>query len=82
MVLTKAGFYGFTYSGLSVINDSETGEHGLEVGDIITTPIVEDEHLYIKTRDGLKSFGSSKYNNATKTGGLPYTRVRFWRELF
>ena len=74
--------YGFTYSGLSVINDPDTGEHGLEVGDIVTTPIVEDEHLYIKTRDGLKSFGSSKYNNETKVGGLPYTRVRFWREIF
>jgi hypothetical protein len=74
--------YGFTYSGLSVINDPSTGEHGLEVGDIITTPVVEDEHLYIKTREGIKSFGSSRYNNPTKTGGLPFTRVRSWREIF
>jgi hypothetical protein len=73
--------YGFTYSGLTVINDSE-GEHGLEVGDIITTPLVEDEHLYIKTREGLKSFGSTRYNNKAKMGGLPYTRMRFWREIF
>lgn len=73
--------YGFTYSGLSVINDGE-GEHGIEVGDIVTSPMVEDEHLYIKTRDGLKSFGSPQYNNAAKAGGLPYTRMRFWREIF
>ncbi len=73
--------YGFTYSGLSVINDGEA-EHGIEVGDIVTSPMVEDEHLYIKTRDGLKSFGSPQYNNAAKVGGLPYTRMRYWREIF
>jgi hypothetical protein len=73
--------YAFSFSGSSLLNDDD-GNHGVEVGDIITTPLVEDEHLYIKTRDGLKSLGSHQYNNATRMGGLPYTRLRQWREVF
>ena len=73
--------YVFTYSGLSLLNSAD-GNHGVKVGDIIVTPLVEDQHLYIKTRDGLKSFGSHQYNNATKQRGLPYTRLRRWREVF
>ena len=73
--------YAFSYSGKSKLTDGD-GNNGFEVGDIITTPLVDDEHLYIKTPDGLKSFGDGEYNNATKAGGLPYTRMRFWREIF
>jgi hypothetical protein len=62
--------------------NSADGNHGVKVGDSIVAPLVEDQHLYIKTRDGLKSFGSHQYNNATKQGGLPYTRLRRWREVF
>ncbi len=73
--------YAFSYSGKSKLTDGD-GNNGFEVGDIITTPLVDDEHLYIKTPEGLKSFGDGEYNNATKAGGLPYTRMRFWREIF
>ncbi|MDY0262680.1 PilC/PilY family type IV pilus protein [Syntrophotalea acetylenica] len=73
--------YAFSYSGLSLLSDS-AGQQGLEVGDIITAPLVEDQHLYFKTPDGLKSLGSNQYNNPTRTGGLPYSRVRSWREVF
>ncbi|MGE4545150.1 MAG: PilC/PilY family type IV pilus protein [Pedobacter sp.] len=73
--------YAFSYSGSSLLNDA-SGTHGVEVGDIITTPLVYDEHLYFKTANGLTSLGSGKHNNETKTGGLPYTRLRQWREVF
>lgn len=73
--------FGFTYSGLSVINDAD-GNHGLEVGDISTAPLVEDEHLYFKTTDGTQGKGGENYNNAVPVGGLPYTRLRHWREIF
>ncbi|EAT14240.1 hypothetical protein HTZ97_10245 [Desulfuromonas acetoxidans] len=73
--------YVFSYSGISLLND-ENGDPGLEVGDVTTTPLVEDQHLYIKTPDGMKSFGNGSYNNPVKMGGLPFTRTRFWREVF
>lgn len=73
--------YGFTYDGQSVISDSD-GVDGIEVGDVYTGPMVDDEHLYIKTPKGLKSFGRGVYNNEVTMGGLPFTRMHYWREIF
>lgn len=73
--------YAFTYSGTSVLND-DLGNAGREVGDQYTAPAVEDEHLYIKVSDGVRSFGDGNYNNDVKKGGLPATSTTFWREIF
>ncbi len=73
--------YSFTYSGTSVLND-ESGNPGREAGDQYTSPVVEDEHLYLRTTDGIKSFGDGNYNNEVKKGGLPSTSVTYWREIF
>jgi hypothetical protein len=72
--------FGFSYEGNPVITEND--EAGKEVGDIYTAPLVEDEHLYIKTPEGLQSFGGDNYNNDVKMGGLPFTRMRYWREIF
>ncbi|OEU70023.1 MAG: hypothetical protein BA864_07140 [Desulfuromonadales bacterium C00003093] len=73
--------YAFTYEGASVIND-DLGNAGMEVGDMYTAPTVEDEHLYIRTPDGIRSFGDGEYNNDIKKGGLPSTDMTYWREIF
>lgn len=73
--------YAFTYDGVSVIND-DLGNAGREVGDLYTAPVVEDEHLYLRTPDGIKSFGDGNYNNAVKQGGLPSAKPTYWREIF
>ncbi len=53
------------------------------VGNITTTPLVVDEHLYVKSHSmGLRSYGGGPYNNPTNIGGSPQFTVRNWRELF
>lgn len=53
------------------------------VGNIITSPLVIDEHLYTKSQlHGLQSFGSGPYNNPTKVSGTPEFTMRNWREFF
>ncbi|MCP4625214.1 MAG: hypothetical protein GY850_17085 [bacterium] len=53
------------------------------VGNIITPPLVVDEHLYTKSLlHGLQSFGSGPYNNPAKAGRTPEFKMRNWREFF
>jgi type IV pilus assembly protein PilY1 len=54
-----------------------------DVGSIITSPLVSDEHLYLRSQTlGLRSFGSSKYNNPSLAGGSAELQIKAWRELF
>jgi len=54
-----------------------------KVGNTVTPPMVEDQHLYIKNQSGgLRSFGSGKYNNEVLTGGFPQIKVKMWKEIF
>jgi outer membrane protein assembly factor BamB len=53
------------------------------VGNVIASPLVEDQHLYVKsTAVGLQSMGDGQYNNETLMGGLPDIQIRYWREIF
>jgi hypothetical protein len=66
--------FAFTTQGVPVVEKN--------VGNIVVSPLVEDEHLYIKTqKSGLRSFGSGQYNNLSQIGGLPQIRREWWREL-
>jgi outer membrane protein assembly factor BamB len=51
------------------------------VGDIRTSPMVEDEHLYFRTPIGLHSLGSGAYNTPMRSMQLPKIRVRLWKEM-
>ena len=51
------------------------------VGDIRTSPLVEDEHLYFRTPTGLQSLGSGIYNNEVQAAGEPTINIRSWREI-
>jgi Tfp pilus tip-associated adhesin PilY1 len=53
------------------------------VGNIIIAPLVQDEHLYIKTQSsGLQSFGDGNYNNEVRMGGFADFDIKVWREVF
>jgi hypothetical protein len=53
------------------------------VGNVTSAPLVEDQHLYLKTPgSGLQSFGHGRYNNEVIFGGWPELRVLLWRELW
>jgi len=54
-----------------------------KVGNVVASPMVEDQHLYVKGLGlGLQSFGSGIYNNQVLTGGWPEIGIRLWREIF
>ena len=50
-------------------------------GDIVTTPLVEDEHLFVRTTTGTIMVGGGGFNNQTKVGGFGVTRPVTWREI-
>jgi hypothetical protein len=53
------------------------------VGNVVASPLVEDQHIYVKGLGmGLQSFGNGIYNNQVLTGGWPEIAIRLWREIF
>jgi hypothetical protein len=49
----------------------------------VITPIVYDEHLYVKGSSAeVLSFGSGQYDNEVIKGGFPKVEIRAWREFF
>ena len=68
--------YTFSYDGGDPIEK-------LEVGNVSTTPLVVDEHLYVKSQSqGLRSYGSGPYNRPSNMGLTPEFSMRNWREVF
>jgi len=64
--------FGLTVEGTVVLNN--------EVGNVSTTVLVEDEHLfYLTPDDGLSILGSGQFNNDLIQGGEPEVSVRSWR---
>ena len=53
----------------------------VSTGNVYSSPLVEDQHLYLKTTEGLKSYGDGNYNNAQKTEGESSISTRMWREI-
>ena len=70
----KGRIYGYTTEGDQRFSS--------EVGNIIVSPLVEDQHLYFKTPSGLTSLGSGQYNNEMSGGGTADSSVSMWREVF
>jgi hypothetical protein len=53
------------------------------VGNVLAAPVVEDQHIYIRTLGGdIDSFGAGQYNNKTLQGGIPQIEIDWWREVF
>jgi hypothetical protein len=66
---------------IDVASGAETGK--LNVDNTVITPIVYDEHLYVKASSAeVQSFGSGQYDNEVIKGGFPKVEIRAWREFF
>lgn len=63
--------------------DIHTGQgHSAIVGNVRVSPLVDDEHLYVKTPDGsIAAFGSGNYDNPVLMGSEVSTAVRSWKEI-
>jgi hypothetical protein len=68
--------FAFDLAGVPKIPD------GIEVGNVVVSPLVEDEHVYVQSQTGgIDSFGNASYNNKVQKGGTPQVVVELWREL-
>lgn len=56
--------------------------HSSTTGNITVSPVVDDQHLYIRSTNGLTSLGTGQYNNQTSVGGTAETRTKTWRQIF
>lgn len=77
-------------TGLSSLGDiyvidiaTGTETNKINAGNTVLTPIVYDEHLYVKSSSSeVQSFGSGNYDNEVLKGGFPKVEIRAWREFF
>lgn len=69
----EGNLYVYTTSGEEVTS--------FETGNIVTTPIVEDQHLYFRTADGLTSIGGDQYNTDPKITGTGKSEIISWEEI-
>lgn len=54
-----------------------------EVGNVTASPVVEDEHLYIKSGNGeLEGRGGGEFQNELQKGGFGSVSVGSWSEVF
>jgi hypothetical protein len=68
--------YGLSYDGSDVASPMRKA-----TGDIVTTPLVEDEHLFVRTSQGTLMVGGGGFNNDTRVGGMGVSKPSSWREL-
>lgn len=54
----------------------------ITTGNILSSPVVDDQHLYIKAVGGGLKTTTGAYNNPIIMGGLVETAVKTWREIF
>jgi type IV pilus assembly protein PilY1 len=61
---------------------SATPEFIMQTGNILSAPVVDDQHLYVKTVGNGMMTTPGEYNNPIVMGGLVETSVQTWREIF
>jgi type IV pilus assembly protein PilY1 len=66
---------------LFVFTTSGTPKKAFNTGNIVTSPVVEDEHIYFRTSDGLNSMGSNVYNNKKTQMGTGNSSIVSWEEV-
>ncbi|MEW6258891.1 MAG: PilC/PilY family type IV pilus protein [Thermodesulfobacteriota bacterium] len=54
----------------------------LETGNVLAAPVVDDEHLYLKTVGGGLLTTPGPYNNPITLYGIPASSMKYWREVF
>jgi type IV pilus assembly protein PilY1 len=66
---------------LFVFSTEGVQKQAFNTGNIISAPLVEDEHLYFRTSEGLNSLGGSTYNNNTIVTGTGTSQIISWEEI-
>jgi type IV pilus assembly protein PilY1 len=66
---------------LFVFTTSGTPKKAFNTGNIVTSPVVEDEHIYFRTSDGVNSMGSNIYNNKKTQMGTGNSSIVSWEEV-
>ncbi|MBI4666580.1 MAG: DUF4114 domain-containing protein [Nitrospinae bacterium] len=64
--------------------DIKTGAtvYSESVGNITTSPLVDDEHLYFKSANGqLQGRGGNTFQNQVQQGGAGDVQINMWREI-
>lgn len=54
----------------------------LATGNVLAAPVVDDEHLYLKTVGGGLKYTQGPYNNRITLYGIPASAMKYWREVF
>jgi len=71
---------------LYVMNITQTGTPAptftKNTGNILSAPVVDDQHIYVKTVGNGMMTTPGPYNNPVIMGGLVETSVSTWREIF
>lgn len=50
-------------------------------GDVTSTPLVSDRHLFVRTQSGMVMMGGGNFNNESRAAGVGQSQPRAWREL-
>ena len=51
------------------------------IGNVHFAPLIEDQHIYLTTPNGLQSLGRGIYNNPLRSIGVPGVKCRSWEVL-
>jgi hypothetical protein len=54
----------------------------IHTGNILSAPVVDDSHLYVKTIGNGLLATPGIYNNSSQMAGLPVLSINSWREIF
>ena len=82
-----SGIVGKNLGGLRAMDINQTGpavtvKFTKTTGNIVSAPVVDDNHLYVKTTGGGLQATTGPYNNPATMAGLVDSAVATWREIF
>ena len=81
-----SGISGTNLGKLRAMDITQTGsvvvKFAKTTGNIVSAPVVDDNHLYIKTTGGGIQTTPGPYNNPAAMAGLVESAVATWREIF
>lgn len=82
-----SGIVGKNLGKIRAVDINQTGPTFIEkfsmtTGNIISSPVVDDNHLYVKTIGGGLQTTQGPYNNLINMAGLVESTISSWREIF
>ena len=81
-----SGIVGKNLGKIRAMEINQTGSVNVKftktTGNIVSAPVVDDNHLYVKTTGGGIQTTPGPYNNPSAMAGLVESAVASWREIF